>query len=476
MVSNKVLIVSRFCGRHLVASLASLIQALNAGTRGVVGFCGRFSERVKVCLNAPSSSRQNKTRLNSRLNASHLSVKARLNVAACLNAGKRHLALATLVVTAGVFAACAGLTAGKSQLSYSTLVFGKEIKNPQTGGKVMIKVDTMEFDPYVDRRVFIRQVYERCANPSAKLKEFLANGYDGVDIMKPISQEKSGDIKYTSVGYLGCFFDKDGKLEHLGGRYIPYTIKKYASIDELIEKIATQRVIVNDDFYKFDFPSSYLSLVDMVREQQGSKNMPEKKVKIILGTQTINSTTGKLGLDEFGSFEFDVNKGRREFVKAVYDVCSKPSDKIKSYVNAELGRGKGEDIGYRARVGLWYKTKSGLKDLKSVECSYAKIINSVQLDLIGSVDLRSFSETQKQFNSTKNLVGSLLNVDFLTQRSISDSTMEKIVDSVINDGGVSGIEARIAWMSGETGNLRDAFDYEFLQLLDSANGITSDKK
>ena len=160
-----------------------------------------------------------------------------------------------------------------------------------------------------------------------------------------------------------------------------------------------------------------------------------------------------MSVNELDSFEFDVNKGRREFVKAAYGVCSKPSSKLKDYVSEEFKLRKETKV-ESVDVGLWYKTKSGLKEFKFVECSYYKIYNSVQLVEIGRVSLTQSSELEKQFNSKGNLVGSLFNIDFLTTKSTSDSTLEAIVDKVIGsiDLGIS-----------------SSFNYEFMQLVDAAN-------
>ena len=360
------------------------------------------------------------------------------------------LILSALVVS--IFVACAGLnlnsTNSAKKAPSSTLTFGYSAYVSQTGRNTKVELETLSFDFYKDRRELVREVYNRCSNPSAKFKEFLANGYDTIYLMNEQvgwilkCQYKDGKFNYVDTGNqsLRVLFAMHGRL--------PEFVMN-SDIDEQIE------IFANDK--ESEFIRSYLNLYDIFLAEQaakGNKNAPTQTIQLIFGEETINPSTGKRGIEQRHTLDFDVYKGRRELVKAVYKACSNPSEKMKEYINYELRPkliGENRERQESTKISVWYDTKgNGFKEIEKLQCKFVKL----GLSKIGDVALAEYDEIKKETVSLTNMAGTLLNVDFLKSKgNISDSTLNQIVDDVISD----------------------LFNYEFVQLFDTAKRIGAAK-
>lgn len=366
------------------------------------------------------------------------------------------LIFSALVVS--IFVACAGLNSSSAKKAPSSmLTFGSSVKNQQTGRFINVEIETLSFDFYKDRRELVREVYERCSNPSAKFKEFLANGYDTIHLMN----EQEGIL-------LRCKFNKDGKFEKimLGANGLS-TFDNGAIYN--MESFANEPEVRGGYTQKRGFISAYLDIMDIFITEQaakGDKNASTQTIKLVFGEETINTSTGKKGVEQRHTLDFDVYKGRRELIKAVYKACSNPSEKMKEYINYELRPkliGESRERQTSTNISVWYDTKDkGFKEIRTLRCKVVPL-GLIQL---GYVSLTG-KEIAKEQGSLTNMAGTLLNIDFLKSKgNISDSALDEIVDDVIKD------------RAGRNSKSSEdpLFNYEFMQLFDTAKRIGAAQK
>lgn len=381
---------------------------------------------------------------------------------------KRILMLTFSALVASLLLACsshsAASNANATQSAVITLQIADVVRNPQNGRDVVINLGTLSFDATKDRRELVRAVYELCSKPSDKLKEYASNQKS-----RPISfwyKNPNKQNQLTAIDQLRCSITPQGELVGIGkyhiGEYYTFGVdynmrffyKDYETIDDLVDLIA------NEESHKLDvgghvkdsekFIHHYLQIVDAAKADLATKNqklsLPSKTITLHFGAQMIDTQTGREGIGILNDFSFDTSKDRRDLIKAVYDGCVKPNDKMKNYIKSELSQGANPSISIYYRD---LRDKSGFTEIETLQCKF----NKNGLQSVGGVNMAG-TETLYKVNVIDNIFGKLTG-----GTSDKEWVSNPAVDNLINEIAIN-----------DKGELRSSyFSYEFMQLIDSTN-------
>ena len=379
---------------------------------------------------------------------------------------KRICMLTFSALVASLLLACsthsAVSNANATQSAVITLQIADVVRNPQNGRNVVINLGALSFDTTKDRRELVRAVYELCSKPSDKLKEYVSNQKG-----RPISfwyKNPNKQNQLTAIDQLRCSITPQGKLVGIGeyhiGEYYQFDVyyklrfwhKDYETFDDLVDLIA------NEEAHKLNIPIKdsekfihhYLQIVDAAKADLATKNqklsLPSKTITLHFGVQMIDTQTGREGIGILNDFSFDTSKDRRDLIKAVYDGCVKPNDKMKNYIKSELSQGANPSISIYYRD---LRDKSGFTEIETLQCKF----NKNGLQSVGGVNM-SGTETLYKVNVIDNIFGKLTG-----GTSDKEWVSNPAVDNLVNEIAIN-----------DKGELRSSyFSYEFMQLIDSTN-------
>lgn len=229
-----------------------------------------------------------------------------------------------------------------------TLQIQSKVSHPQTRQETTINLGTHTFDVFRDRRELIREVYNICKNPPAKIKTFIANrtnlGYESVTIYF-----NNPSLHYEPKDILNCAYFK-GKLDSVNAT----VIYNYTTLDGIINKN------VSDEY----FSDRFAKFIDAARANaKGNVNAPNKSITIKFGSQVIDDT-GAEGIATYPSldYKFNVYDDRRELVKKVWESCAK----LQGNIRDEIKKGN-----KNPSISVWYEhPNGGLDELKSLKCEF----------------------------------------------------------------------------------------------------------
>lgn len=257
-----------------------------------------------------------------------------------------------------------------------TLQIQSVVKHPQTGQETTINLGTHTFDVFRDRRELIREVYNICKNPPAKIKTFIANRKNLGDSWVRIHFNNPSS-RYMGKAILDCEYDK-GKLYNVGKT----RIYNDTTLDDRVDDI------VSDKY----FSDRFAEFIDTARADAKAKDInvsvPNKSVTIKFGTQVIDDT-GAEGIATYPSldYKFNVYEDRRELVKKVWESCAK----LEGNMLDEIKNGN-----KNPSMSVWYEhPNGGLDELKSLKCRFSS--RTGELDsLHGSIWANSAEEVSKK--------------------------------------------------------------------------------
>lgn len=424
-------------------------------------------------------------------------------------------------LVASLFMACSSSTTTYSPAAVENLTptsdtsiaiyFGDNVYDKISGKNVSVKIDTFKFDVFKDRRELLRKFYSLCTSP--KVKAYLPNSGQRSFSLYVDDPDKKGELLKISER-LTCEVSADGSLFSLGGLY-PKEYKRSADgivlteesfkergvykrnfndMDGFVRLIANDRTaclsVCMNEVSEFDkkhsrtFNKDFLKLIDIARIQAMAKNTrlnpPSKMVKLMLGIKNINPKTGKEDIIALDELSFNVNDDRRNLVKAVYEKCANPNEKIQSYVQTNLAddpivsvyynlNGSKEAISLRCNydhpgtvtvhdVSLSGGEPSVKGELKYMGLLYKDILYKQtrydEVVMVPKKNKRILASAENSINSFFDKVAAKRDEMFNIKTNAPMSELDEFIDKVIksNEGSFS-------------------FSHDFVKIIDAANGV-----